>query len=613
MKKFLSPVGRQAVLDFCSRRTAIGYAVILAFVWTSAVCSSAQAQAPAPKPVPAGQSGEEGSREIESVEWEAVDSSLETNENTGGGLRILPDKQTPSDAVNRRLVRVKAKVSKPELGSTTVHFRSFDVDDPSAGYTFFSSVQLDRSDAATGMDKEKGTDNNGTPSAGSFPFNPFSFSGLSAPTDEQGFALLIFQVTMQPGDNFRIGASLQKAWLNELNDDNVPAIGEPKTFKPVKLTKLLTVWRYLHIERDSMVAPTANQNVFTAGHVNRFDGDTIYFDTKITDGSPSLDSMPVGNGRFEKGKIVLGGLTYDLLGNGSNYVKADKIIYLNGTLLKNGIPITVKLTSLAPPPTGVIVPDNAPQTFGVQEIIISDFYKGATLSVGEQEFNVLGNTANSIDVSRQVLLSYSLRDDDVNSVLPEFPPIGSNMDELFKPAYIKILVDGGGDENNNTDDQLYFIPNLSDDFARGLMALEINGKPLFNSRRSRADDYWLAYALSAFRALAYDKSRPDDIRGDKDPDSERDFSGAHYGEGAIMYRETMRDAGGLPTEEFTIIHEIGHQFGLLDKYYPYETPVAGGGMMEHSSAGFPFIPVDLAHLRSQPQSPGQRAKQIKTW
>src|SRR5262249_36738987 len=69
---------------------------------------------------------------VQSVQLVAspANTPLDANPNLGGGLRIFPDKLTPTDPVFRRYVHVIAKVSSPIPGLSVV-FKRFDVDDPS--------------------------------------------------------------------------------------------------------------------------------------------------------------------------------------------------------------------------------------------------------------------------------------------------------------------------------------------------------------------------------------------------------------------------------------------------------------------------------------------------
>lgn len=169
---------------------------------------------------------------VDSLILEQIDSPLDANPNSGGGLsvsdnrRIFPDKVTPSDALNRRRVRVRATTS---LGANkTVYFKAFDVDDPSSDAT-----PVDANGSA-------GNDNRGVP-ANSFG----GLSATSAQTDSNGVATVEFMTTMQPGDNFRIAASADQTYLNGLFSTGISVKDSTGAFLPTqkaKATPMLTVW-----------------------------------------------------------------------------------------------------------------------------------------------------------------------------------------------------------------------------------------------------------------------------------------------------------------------------------------------------------------------------------
>lgn len=180
---------------------------------------------------------------IDSVWWAEVSSGLDTNPNPGGGWRIFPGKQNPTDPTARDTVKVSAQL-QPEAGNRTIHFKAYDVDDPSA-----DSPPID--------DESKAADNNG--GAGHFPNQQAQDSAI---TNSSGVAELIFTVTMRPGDNFRVVASLTTQYFNHIRPRQGDSAGriesayEPGNFIPDKYqTAMLTVWRKLHFELDKMAAP----------------------------------------------------------------------------------------------------------------------------------------------------------------------------------------------------------------------------------------------------------------------------------------------------------------------------------------------------------------------
>jgi hypothetical protein len=217
--------------------------------------------------------------ELYTAEFEAIDSPLDTNPNVGGGLRVFPDRQTATDPVDRRRVRVKATF--PDSPNTTVYFRSFDMDDPSR-----DSDPVDPNGSAGG-------DNNGTPGNG-------TLSAASAQTNASGVAEVEFTVTLQPGDNFRVAASTDEAYLNgvvEAGSVLQDTGGNTLPTNDATVTSLLTVWRRVHIEMDSM------------GNVaeNKIEGTILSegFDGASNQTTLTLVDQPLEPGQFENGRISI--------------------------------------------------------------------------------------------------------------------------------------------------------------------------------------------------------------------------------------------------------------------------------------------------------------------
>ncbi|MEP7214119.1 MAG: L-type lectin-domain containing protein [Acidobacteriota bacterium] len=183
---------------------------------------------------------------------------------TDDGLRIFPDKDLPMDGEDRSTVRVDANIGI-DLPNKMVYFRTFDMDDPSV----HSEIDPD----------VVGNDNNGRvdgDSAGRIRIPPgmetvcqIRTNSIACPTGSSGVASVNFTVTKQPGDNFAIAASTNEAEIDAVNFD--PANGlhllSGATTRlnsicgavdKVCRSRLLTVWRRLHIETDSM--PTVEGN-----------------------------------------------------------------------------------------------------------------------------------------------------------------------------------------------------------------------------------------------------------------------------------------------------------------------------------------------------------------
>jgi|GEM_PF-954948 len=184
---------------------------------------------------------------VTSVEWieHAPESTpLDTCPNNGG-KRVFPDKTDSNDSFAdiRNLVDLRATIS-PVVQGCTVHFRTFDLDDPfdqrfgcpgptPDGRPCVLNVSLIDSDT-TGPDN-RGTDPGVTTDPGT--------------TDANGKAKFTVLMSMQPGNNYRGAASVVSTALSATTQPDADA-NLPPFF--VQFTEMLTVWRKLTLEVDSM-------------------------------------------------------------------------------------------------------------------------------------------------------------------------------------------------------------------------------------------------------------------------------------------------------------------------------------------------------------------------
>ena len=189
--------------------------------------------------------------EIVETRWEQIAGPLDDNPNAGGGKRIFPDWQL-SDLPNgpstpRSWVQVHAIVDPPPSDPNQplrVRFMPYDADDPSA-------------DQAP-IDWEFGSDNRG-----SWQWvHPSEDGGWSVymPVTTSGDAAAAFQVSTQPGDNFRVNAQLDPIYYTciahqGVTDGHLDITGSEDERAPDgEVTPMLTVWRRFHVEGDSMAA-----------------------------------------------------------------------------------------------------------------------------------------------------------------------------------------------------------------------------------------------------------------------------------------------------------------------------------------------------------------------
>lgn len=225
---------------------------------------------------------------------------INTNPNMGGGLRVFPDDNTPGENANRQTIQVRASIDEARSG-VTVHFLNFDLDDPS------DDTIIDPDD--------NGNDNHGSvmnSSAG-------HLSTMQAQTNSQGIATVNFTVTMQPGDNFAIAASTDPTELADVTMSGINLLnGSGATIETtcdgtdaVCRSEMLTVWRRLHIEVDSMGDVSGN---LVSGatpnevRVRRNATETITLNNTL---EPN---------RFENGRFVLGGSSLEVTQNTTNTI-----------------------------------------------------------------------------------------------------------------------------------------------------------------------------------------------------------------------------------------------------------------------------------------------------
>jgi len=274
--------------------------------------------------------GKKGALSIDRVEWQEHTANPEQAGELvpGSGLRFFPDAQEPGEQM-RKKVDVVVHVLPQNRPGIVVDLRWFDVDDPSSDV-----APLDEDPPANELNN---FDNIQT------GLNADAFlSSQTVPIGANGVGRAVFQIdSVQPGNNYRIGASVRRTsgpvprYLDRVcplarDEDSMfydraplnfkydgPARQEAifqTRFKSVCMSPVLTVWRKLHVEADSMGEVVENfysrVNVRTAPPV----GGTSEL---------SLDwPLPAGDEmRFENGKLTDGHLRqFVIVSNGLNSV-----------------------------------------------------------------------------------------------------------------------------------------------------------------------------------------------------------------------------------------------------------------------------------------------------
>jgi hypothetical protein len=566
------------------------------------------------------------------------DVPIDANPNDGGGLRIFPDKKVPQETISRRRIRVKAQHSEAMAGKK-IYFRSFDVDDPSA-----DTAPIDTNDTTT---QKAGGDNNGNvdgtsaTSNGRFlaplgssgcetfpqptPANPNPMViGMSCLTDTTGFATVDFELTMQPGDNFTVVASDDEAYitglalavdginLTDTTGAQIPASTQTANACTASMMKacradMLTVWRRLHIEVDSMDLPHGN---FARGNVTK--------DKKIHAGKTRSLDVSVANmdkNRFENGRLELAPITnsFEVISNTSTSITvknstSSSVTIANSTNFQlqnqNG-----SINEIGIIPAGRTIDSQQTATINISGTPLVISYAGGNLFLTPvlTSLTVISNTTKSIKVKNNgtaivsVLKDTNFRlydDDDMDDEdasnlngdegdafrEPDLSLL-SNSDlpstNVFAPAYIRPVCCLSGSHERVP----YFASPTNDE-----MILLLNST-FFQNIATEADvNFWTIYILGGYQPPRYDIHGSFTLIRDGDPKifsttneiatvygasnagsveqtPTTPFVRRNLGQGAILFMEVGRPTE-YPTDyrnrpiarAYTVAHEVGHLF-----------------------------------------------------
>lgn len=410
------------------------------------------------------------------------------------GQRIFPDKTTPGDTVNRKIVKVQAVVDARD--GTPVHFKSFDVDDPSSHKPPIDFT--DQVDTTLNL-AEKGNDNKGQIEG--------QINGkLSASTAfvSSTVAEVEFTVTLQPGDNFVVAASLSASYLSGcVAEGSVTqgfgvkdVIGNDLPTNGAEVTDILTVWRNVHIEVDSMGNVENNLAIGSIRQANFVPGknETI---------------LIIDQGYWP---------------NQTDNPWADEDRFINGQILIDGV-----------------------GRFGVKEVnsprivvygkVERETAKDKSFKLyDDDDFNHDDDLAKDGDYLEDVASSKLLE------LLQESDDPDNN---VFAPAFIRPKYDIG--DNNS------HVPFFLNSPEQSLITSTYDFDYMSNEANN---EFWTVYLLGAYQYIATE---------DNDPDTEGATAGIVddiNGIGANVFLESCQEYSFLSEKFFGVIaaHEIGHLF-----------------------------------------------------
>lgn len=401
-----------------------------------------------------------------------------------GGKRIFVGLKDPSDTgptSDRSQVKIKIQTN-PSLKNLSLQMKTWDVDDPSS-----SSSPVDSNDTGSGV---VGGDNRQT--------QTFSISNIR--TDSAGLATSNLSVSTQPGDNYKISATiLTLSSMTQAQADGVDAL-QPKFV----LSEMLTVWRKLHVEVDSMPAISGNSSVITVSSSTLVSG-TIY-DLKISGLSAyftrtdSSGITPMQNGDFA---YVSGGVTIycPIL----TYTQS----YFGDDTLRVFLPLGASLAGVT---SGTVYDDDRKP--------------------------VAGNAIVTLPrIPRTNRLSTMMHEAYVDPVIAPYETA---------PYY---------------DTTVTSYVNLPNSSATTINSVAASQADLISSKH-----FWVVRAVSAYQPEVDDEKWDHDPDGTQYTLGV--VAGGSTIRGALIFLETIRDAaasGGVTPsnlEEQTVVHEIGHLFML---------------------------------------------------
>ncbi len=461
----------------------------------------------------------------------------------GKGLRVFPGKvwkgSAPSAKSNQEL-KVEVKLSAKPTRPVKVHLKSFDVDDPTT-----EDPILD--------DESASEDNRHTEDPGRAGM--FIDSGDETHTVEltKQSVKTGFKVGLRPGDNYRIVAGFNKAMVENLRNDDAELLrhGPRHTTKIVDPDLLaetdsvsdarirehehyespvLTIWRRIHGELDTMDVVAQNDEMVT------------------------VDKVTPGDDVTEK----------------DGTTRQQSYLRLTSNLYYSELPKEFH--------------DELPKAPANAHDAHRNSFRGGKLFVGAEVFDVTWNTAYEAGYVDVIRVTYDksrapltiddfkagpvrLQDDDPQRDGDPVPPINFELThEQLARAYIKLDLTTLPNDTKPVPFKLHFKGDSQE-------YLKKQFEPHFKNKAFDNDpEFWVLYILNAFQGMPIedgDGSRdPGKIAGQTDANQ----SGLNVGKdgyGIVVFQESGRDlattkgygAGwGLKTVP---AHEIAHLFGVV--------------------------------------------------
>ncbi len=469
------------------------------------------------------------------------------------------------------------------------------------------------------------------------PYTKSGVSGVSCTSDANGDVTVDFTVTMQPGDNFTVAASQDLDYLVNLmptsdginlrdpNSIQIPAAKNGSndclvTTVNACRTDMLTVWRRLHIEVDSM--DRAHENYVRGENsqaISLNPGQTV---------TRTVSNTDLEVNRFEKGRIEFAAITsvLDVISNTASSVTVKNSTASNIVLANN---VDFELLSanggnsaIGTIPTGQTIAPNQTVVLNISGTPLTvDFSSGSMfITPVLQSLSVISNTASSVSLKNNGTgaitvangTHFRLYDDDDYNDDNGTVKQGDETESIvqFSNSF-RHLQSTDGDYPDLTPQNVLGVAYIRPDrswaaqfdgnlpFDLNVSDAESNANSpssLINANRgsknSERDDFWIAYVI-----LAYQPGNPSDLDPTLSEPSEvgvapaiacdcyqssncpRPLSACTAfptgGPASLVFLETSQDLRKLWLDpplpfmpkvfneaETTVPHELGHQLGL---------------------------------------------------
>ncbi len=501
---------------------------------------------------------------VEKLTWEGVGGNsandnnvLDTDPNlTGtdapggwpGGVRIFPDARLPDYTLPKRSSSLKIELSTNPIEPVKLFVKSFDVDDPlnepgngPSGNSNFDPSPLgfvDPNDKTPDPGFYDGTNNGATYTKDEDNRTTFTKSGVLKSIDSNGNPVSgnpiavefkpsskIAQVTLEsislnPGDNYRVAVNGDADFMENLrNEDRLDKYAiVDKYVSPQKgaypnqvqkpsqyLSLLLTIWRFLNIEFDSMEGFSDDDNLFSkeieftdfdglalnpsdpisSTSINKLIGPGLtpyYYDWKpggglqnSVDYSPNLSTPGCNaNGRFQNGKVKIytsaGVIDSPITGNGDDFIASLSPINLSDVKcslnpINSGVPmLEATLSRVLKNTTSEYIWELKPGSFTLPTGMSLNDYDGIKLEPYISFQNIISANSSTLSVTtNSIVISARVFDDDQRSssrLLPYEDKNISGPEFAFRKTCVlpKLLADSPTNPIINTSD-VPFDPN----------------------------------------------------------------------------------------------------------------------------------------------------------